>query len=96
MLKDDFYIPCGIILKTLVYKSKDKNQRMIILGNSNIILFKDDKMQNISKVIPICHCNIIFKFDNQKKSITIKTASNSLEILFFDCDTFNIWKSVKL
>lgn len=99
LLKDDSYLPSGIILRSHVLKQHKKVKlssldRYIVLGNSHIIIFKDESMNKICNVIPIIHCNILFNFNEQNLKMKIRLTTRKYVLIFKTIDELQIWRSV--
>lgn len=51
-------------------------------------------MDVIGNVIPIMHCNILFRFDESLLKLTIKIPMKKTVIYFRNIDDLSVWKSV--
>lgn len=68
--------------------------RFMVLGNSNIIIFKDETMRDICNVIPLLHCNILVHFDEENLTMKINLTNKGYIINFKSIDEIQIWRSV--
>lgn len=100
ILRDDSYIPSGLILKATVLKLHlklmGKGKRFIVLGSSQMLIFKDEMMSKLCSVIPIIPYHIIFNFNDETLTVKFILLSRSVIIMFNNIDEYTIWKSTLL
>lgn len=95
-IKNDYYLPSGIVLRAKVYIDKVKKhsdyERLIVLGNSSMGIFKDESMSSILYLIPLIPCNALFAFKNESNQMKIIVQQNEINILFNTVDEMQIWQ----
>lgn len=93
LLRDDIYIPCGIILKgKLFYKTKNK-PCFVIMGTSILGVFEDETLTTLSHFIPIVPYYTQIKFDHKKNSMSFINPQKEYVYLFESSDQMSIWQS---
>ena len=97
LLDDDTYIPKGILLKNYIIKTHQKkllskDRRYAVLGPSQIIIFKDNSMKEITNVIPLIFFGIQLKTDDKEQKIKFKYFNRKQKIQFLDNNTYEEWK----
>lgn len=96
LLDNDIFIPKGIKLSSYVYldKSKKNNEydRFITLGVSFLIIFKDETMSLMLKIIPIFSSYVIFDYNPKTKNILIKTKKEDFSLFFPNDSVFKLFK----
>ena len=97
LLEDDTYIPKGILLKNYIIKTHQKkllskDRRYAVLGPSQIIIFKDNSMKEITNVIPLIFFGIQLKTDDKEQKIKFKYFNRKQKIQFLDNNTYEEWK----
>jgi len=98
ILDDDTYIPKGFLLKTYIIKKRKKknvgkNKRYAVLGPSQIIIFKDQSMNEIKKIIPFIPFGTQLIFDDKKMNIKLKYFNRKEKLKFLDNETYIEWKN---
>lgn len=98
LLDDDIYIPKGILLKNYILKSHQKkilskDRRFAVLGPSQIIIFKNNSMKEITNIIPLIFFGTQLKSDDKENILTFKYFNRKQKLEFLDYNTYNEWKS---
>ena len=98
ILDDDIYIPKGFLLKNYILKSHQKkilskDRRFAVLGPSQIIIFKNSSMKDITNIIPLIYFGTQLKSDDKENIITFKYFNRKQKLEFLDYNTYNEWKS---
>ena len=100
IIKDDVYIPSGVILKASVMKMHQKRmgkaKRYLVLGSSQLIIFRDESMSELCSVIPIIPYEIIFSFCDDTLMIQFILLNRTQNIYFNNVDEYTVWKSTLL
>ena len=100
IIKDDVYIPSGVILKASVMKMHQKRmgkaKRYLVLGSSQLIIYRDESMAELCSVIPIIPYEIIFSFNDHTLMIQFILMNRTQNIFFNNVDEYTIWKSTLL
>lgn len=98
MIKNDFYVPSGIVLKAkILFEKKKKHSdydRYIVLGNSLIGIFKDDTMTKLLQVIPLIPLYVFFTFNYETSLMKIGIPNQDLYIFFDSSDEMQIWQAM--
>ena len=96
LLDNDMFVPKGIKLSSYVFldKAKKNNEydRFITLGISFLIIFKDETMSLMLKIIPIFSSYVIFDYNPKTMNIIVKTKKENISLFFPNEAAFNLFK----
>jgi len=91
---------CGFILKNEMYKIGQKigtkKKRFILLGSTNILIFRDEDFKSLCNIIHILPGNILFHYYMKQNKLKIDTSHRSYNLYFYNSDVLSIWESVMI
>lgn len=98
LLENDLFIPKGIKSYSNVYLDKVKKpgeyDRFITVGNSFLLIFKDESMSSIMKIIPIFSTYVIFDFRDESINLIVKIKDEDISFIFPEAGPYNIIKQL--
>ena len=99
ILDDDTYVPKGILLKANVMEMPEikkvlgNEERYVVLGTSQMIIFKDQSMKEIKKIVPLIPFGTQLFFKEKDLKIKFKYFNRKIKIIFLDDKTYIEWKN---
>ena len=76
-----------------IKKVLGNDERYVVLGTSQMIIFKDQSMKEIKKIVPLIPFGTQLFFKEKDLKIKFKYFNRKIKIIFLDDKTYIEWKN---